>query len=449
VFPIRVHRGAEAAFQRVLAEGVEQHFQQHQVVEGHDVYLEIDAYPTDEGGVAIFSRDVTERVRAVEARRTSEAQRFLAQLGDALRSLSDAAAIQAEAARLLGEQLGVSRVMYGEAGHGNDETSVVHHDHCPGEIPSLAGGLRFDDDGLHVAEGLRAGGPLVVADVREAPQHQGLDLAVHETAGILACVVAPLVKEGRIAACMAVNQTVPRVWTADEVALVEETAERTWAAVERARGEQALAASEAHLRAVLDALPVGVVIADARGRLLRENAAHRALWGMQPQATSWEQYGEWVGFRPDSGRRIAAHEWATARALRAGEIVRDELVECQPFGGGPRRFYLNNAAPVCDAAGTIVGGVVVEFDITERLQAQEQLRSLNASLEARVVQRTAELAATRDAAEAATRAKSAFLANMSHEIRTPMNAILGLTHLLASEETTPRQAELNIRREHD
>ncbi|WP_157270813.1 CHASE domain-containing protein [Azohydromonas aeria] len=43
-------------------------------------------------------------------------------------------------------------------------------------------------------------------------------------------------------------------------------------------------------------------------------------------------------------------------------------------------------------------------------------------------------------AEAASLAKSAFLANMSHEIRTPMNAILGLTHLLASEGATPRQA---------
>ena len=51
------------------------------------------------------------------------------------------------------------------------------------------------------------------------------------------------------------------------------------------------------------------------------------------------------------------------------------------------------------------------------------------------------LAEKAEAAEAATRSKSAFLANMSHEIRTPMNAIIGLTHLLRISPVTPLQAE--------
>ena len=138
--------------------------------------------------------------------------------------------------------------------------------------------------------------------------------------------------------------------------------------------------SEATLSAVLEALPVGVVIADAAGRILRDNAANRALWGVPPETTSWEQYADWVGFHPDTGRRIRAEEWAMSRALLKGETVRGELVECQPFDGGPRRFYLNNAAPVRDPDGRIVGGVVAELDVTEARAAQHTLEARTAEL---------------------------------------------------------------------
>jgi PAS domain S-box-containing protein len=139
--------------------------------------------------------------------------------------------------------------------------------------------------------------------------------------------------------------------------------------------EQQLRASEATLRATLDALPVGVIIADADGRIVHVNAANNRLWGVPPETNSWEQYSEWVGFWPESGERIKAHEWAMARALLTGEVVTGELVECQQFGSGERRFFLNNAAPIRDAAGTIIGGVVAELDVTESRQAQERLRA--------------------------------------------------------------------------
>jgi len=72
VFPDSVGAPVGQAFRRVVEEGVEQHFTHHYTGEGYDFHLEVDAYPTAEGGVAMFWRDVTEKLRAAHALQASE-----------------------------------------------------------------------------------------------------------------------------------------------------------------------------------------------------------------------------------------------------------------------------------------------------------------------------------------------------------------------------------------
>lgn len=150
------------------------------------------------------------------------------------------------------------------------------------------------------------------------------------------------------------------------VGVIQDVTERTEAAA-------ALRKNEALLGAVLDALPVGVVIADADGKLVRDNGAHRALWARTGPVDAVGPES-WAGWWPRSGRRIRQHQWPLARAYLQREIVRGELIESRRFADGEHRFVLNSAAPVVDEEGALLGAVAAELDVTDAFLADRRMR---------------------------------------------------------------------------
>jgi signal transduction histidine kinase/PAS domain-containing protein len=242
---------------RVLATGVAERVE---IDEGNRWYEARVFRPEPEAPhsrrVAIVWRDATER------RRSAARDEFLLKLSDALRPHADTLDIQASALRLLGERLNASRVVYAWIlGDGNACEVVVNY-RADG-VPSVVGMHVLGD---YMRERLRAGTTMVVPDTGLVADNLAEERAAHRRSRILAHVTVPLVKGGRLISFMSAHSERVRAWTSDEVALVERTAEQTWAAVERAM-------AEAEVRRARDQLELRV--AERTDELARANAELR------------------------------------------------------------------------------------------------------------------------------------------------------------------------------
>lgn len=137
-----------------------------------------------------------------------------------------------------------------------------------------------------------------------------------------------------------------------------------------------LETERARLEAILQQLPLAVVIAEAPdGRLIMGNQQVEAIFRHPYHAASnVDGYREYRGLRPD-GTMMEPHEWPLARALSSGEVIVAEEVDILR-GDGTRGTIRLNAAPIHERDGTIQTAVVVFEDITEQRRNERALEFL-------------------------------------------------------------------------
>jgi PAS domain S-box-containing protein len=239
------------------------------------------------GRIGLLYEDITERQEDRERlRATADGQAFLLSLSDALRTLADAEAIQLTTARVLADRLEADRVGYAED-RGDGETVTIGLHHAVG-LPSLSGVYRYTDFGREIRDAFHAGRTVVCTDIANDRSLTEAVRAAHAQLGIGSMVDVPLVKAGRLVAVFFVHLARIHAWTRAEVGLIEEVAERTWAAMERARAEAAGRDSEARYRLLFDSIDEGFCVVEvifegdvARDyRFLEMNRAFGALTGL-------------------------------------------------------------------------------------------------------------------------------------------------------------------------
>lgn len=225
----------------------------------------------------------------------------------------------------------------------------------------------------------------------------------------------PLRLQDKIIGAIAIqNYQEADLYSEEDIQLLESISGQIALAIERKRSDEQMRAAKEWAEQLFNVVPNPVFTVDIQGNITNINHKAAEITGYKPE--------ELIGKHCSVFARQPCNEHCglfcddVRKPINARECVL--LTK-----NGEYRIISKNADVLRDAEGKVIGGVESFEDITERKQAELELKR------------------AKEEAEEAVKAKSVFLANMSHEIRTPMNGVIGMTSLLLDTPLSDEQRE--------
>ncbi|UYQ95607.1 PAS domain S-box protein [Chitinophaga horti] len=289
---------------------------------GREVEMEIFLSPVRDAsgrvrGVSTIARDISAR-KLQELQYWEKQKMFLLTLSDSIRLLRDTRRIQQVVTKAMVDYFDVTACYYLQIGDDSDTVTALEGS-SKHDALQLPPGLKVSDFGGSVFAAYNEGRTFFYEDIDTDPAFTEAERALYRTFNARASIGVPLFKDSRFVALLGLTNDAARKWSAEDIALIKETAERTWAAVERAQAEEALRQSQLRLQLITDLVPDLLWDSEPDGSTNWYNHRWMEYTGQSPEeAPGWR----WINAIHADDREASAKRYH--EAVKKGETLRQE-----------------------------------------------------------------------------------------------------------------------------